>query len=261
MKGSLLRLIKLKKGDRDEMKETLQQIQEILQILGDVTLVLIPIAAALGYKIWKKWRDKWREMKESDREKAQQKLLHFSHEKSMLSMRNLEEICNIYVDKSHADCIMYLQLENGTTADSKLQNMFITCMAESNRYSELPKRMNKIQRLPLQSIISYIEKVNQHGIVEMLSENIDVDTDLKAKNVLFSQNISAWRMKVIHNRDGYVTGYVVFEYLFDSPHSGNLEFEEDENPNSLIDQCQAAIESELLRYNNQIESKRKDLGL
>lgn len=243
------------------MKELLQQIHEISQIVGDIVLVLIPVATTIGYKIVKKWIDEWHGLKRKDREKAQQQLIQFSHTKSMLSMKNLEEICNIYVDKSHADCIMFLQLENGTMADSKLQNMFITCIAESDRYSELPKRMNKIQRLPLQSIISYIEKVNQCGMVEMISNDISTDVDLKAKNLLFSQNISAWRMKVIHNKDGYITGYVVFEYLFDSHENGKLEFDDDENFSSLIDRCQAAIESELLRYDNQIEFKRKELGL
>ena len=243
------------------MKETLQQIKEVLQLLGDIILVLIPFVATIGYAIWKKWKDEWNTQKEKDHEKAQQELLHFSHTKSIWSMKNLEEICNMYVDKSHADCVMYLQLENGTIADSKLQNMFITCMAESDRYSELPKRMNKVQRMPLQSIVSYIEKVNQCGMIEMLSKDITSDVDEKAKNLLFPQSISAWRMKVIHNRSGYVIGYVIFEYLFDSYHNGKIEFDDDENPTSLIDQCQAAIETELFRYNNQIESKRKELGL
>ena len=243
------------------MKETLQQVREILQVLSDVVLVLIPVIGAISYKIWKKWQDRWRDLKKQDREKAQQELLHFSHAKSILSMKNLEEICNIYVDRSHADRIIYLQLENGTIADSKLQNMFITCMAESDIYSELPGRMNKIQRLPLQSIVSYIERVNYYGMVETLSEDISVDIDIKVKELLFPQNISAWRMKVIHNRSGYIIGYVVFEYLFDSCVNGKLEFEDDENPSSLIDQCQAAIEAELLRYNNQIEFKRNELGL
>lgn len=244
------------------MKDILQQIQEILQTIGDLILVLLPFAVAICYRIWKKWKDEWSNKKKEDNEKAQQELTHFSHEKSMLSMANLAEICNLYVDRSHADRIMYLQLENGTMADSKLQNMFITCMAESDRYSILPKRINKIQRLPLQSIISYAEKVNRNGMIEMLSSDILSDADERAKNLLFPQSISAWRMKVVHNRSGYIIGYVVFEYLFDdSCKNGNTEFENDENHSSLIDQCQATIEAELIRYNNQVESKRRELGL
>ena len=243
------------------MREILQQIIEIFQIVGDIVLAVVPVGAAVGFKIWKTWAKKWKDARKKDHEKAQQELINFSHSKSMWSMKNLKDICNVYVDKSHADCIMYLQLENGTMADSKLQNMFITCMAESDRYSELPKRLRKIQRLPLQSIISYIERVNDKGMIEIVADELTLEGDIRAKNLLFSQNISAWRMKVIHNRDGYITGYVVFEYLFDSYKNGKLEFEDDENQGSLIDQCQAAVESELLRYNNQIESKKKELGL
>lgn len=242
--------------------EVINYICDVLHIVSEFIVTVIPIIAVIWYKSKKKYDDKMRELKKHDYDKAQQELLHFSHTKSIWSMKNLEEICNMYVDKSHTDRIMYLQLENGTTADSKLQNMFITCMAESTRYSELPKRMDKIQRLPLQSIVSYIEKVNQEGTVEMLAEDINTDIDMKAKNVLFSQNISAWRIKVVRNKSGYIIGYVVFEYLFDSSSkNGNIEFRDDEEPSSFIDQCQAAIESELLRYNNQIESKRKELGL
>lgn len=243
------------------MKETLQQIREILQIISELVLVIAPAAAVIYHKFYRKYKEKLRNLKKEDHDKAQQELLHFSHDKSILSMKNLEEICNMYVDRSHADIVTYLQLENGTMADSKLQNMFITCMAESDRYSNLPKKMNKIQRLPLQSIVSYIEKVNQSNTVSLLSKDLNVDIDLKAKDLLLPQGISAWRMKVIHNVSGYVIGYVIFEYLFDSQESGSLGFEDDEHPSSLIDQCQAAIESELLRYNNQIESKRKELGL
>lgn len=244
------------------MREILQQIQKVLQTLGDIILVLLPFVATICYRIWKKWKSEWSNLKKEDNEKAHQELIHFSHEKSMLSMSNLVEICNLYVDRSHADRILYLQLENGTMADSKLQNMFITCIAESDRYSILPKRMNKIQRLPLQSIVSYTEKINQSGMLEMLASDVVSNTDLQAKNLLFPQSISAWRIKVIHNRSGYIIGYVVFEYLFDdSCKNGNAEFEQDESHSSLIDQCQAAIEAELIRYNNQIEFKRRELGL
>lgn len=243
------------------MENILQQIHDLLQLLGDIILSLVPVGVAFYYGFRKKYNKKIKELKKQDHEKAQQELLHFSHVKSIWSMKNLEEICNIYVDRSHADCVLYLQLENGTMADSKLQNMFITCMAESNRYTNLPKRMNKIQRLPLQSIVSYIEGVNQSDKVEYITSELNSDTGVKARDLLFPQNISAWRMRVVRNRSGYIVGYIVFEYLFDAGKNGVSEFRDDEQPSSLIDQCQAAIESELLRYNNQIESKRKELGL
>lgn len=244
-----------------DSKELIENIKDIFQTLSQLVVVIAPIAALIYYKFIKAYKKKISQLKLKDIEKSQQELTSFMHEKSMWSMKNLKEICNLYVDKSHADRVAYLQLENGTMADSQLRNMFLTCMAESDRYSDLPKWMNRIQRMPVQSIISYIEYVNQNGRVDTMSEDSKAIIEDEIKAVLYPDTISAWRMRVVRNVSGYIVGYVVFEYLFNNiTKDPGYEFYE-ATSSVPIDECKAAIEAELLRYQNQIESKKNELKI
>lgn len=242
-------------------KGTIEAIEQVLQIVGEAIIVLVPLFAVIYYKVIKAWNDKRKSIKLQEEESARQELLNYSHVESMTSMENLRGICNLFFDRSHADRVAYYQLENGTMADSKLQNMFITCMAESDRYSTLPARVSKVQRCPVQSVVSHIERVNKLSFVEYVkgNENYKEILDPRVKEILYARDASAIRINVVHNTSGYITGYAIFEYLFDD--LGLQGFEADESPNSLIKECSASIESELLRYTHLVDTKKSELGL
>lgn len=239
---------------------TVDNIRQFLELLGEAILVLVPIAAVIYYKVVKAWKEKKASLKLKDREVAEQELLNYSHTESMTSMENLRGICNLFFDRTHADRVAYYQLENGTMADSKLQNMFISCMAESDRYSTLPARVSHVQRCPVQSVVSHIEAVNKAAFIEYVKDFDGYNhLDPRVKDILYARDASAIRIVTVHNTAGYITGYVIFEYLFDE--LGIDGFKADECPNSLIRECAAAVESELLRYTTLVATKKSELGL
>ena len=238
-----------------------EDIRNLITTISEAIIILAPVGLVAYHKILKVWNRKRSEIMNADRESAKQELLSYSHAESMKSMENLREICNLFFDRTHADRVMYFQLENGTMGDSKLQNMFISCMAESDRYSLLPSRVNQVQRCPVQSVVSHIEQVNRAAFIEYVEGNPNYSNHLdpRVKEILYAGDSSAIRIKTVHNAAGYIIGYIVFEYLFDK--LGIQGFTADETPNSLICECVASVEAELIRYQKLIAEKKSQLGL
>lgn len=239
---------------------TVDSIKEIIQLISQLIIVLIPIIAATYFTVRKKFNLKIKELQLRDLTKRKQELLSFSHEKSLISMKNLKEICNLYFDKSKANRVLYYQLENGTTADSLLQNMFITCMAESDRYSELPEWSSKVQRSPAQIVITLLEYLNSHqdSLDLIFEEDLQNILDARSHQIFFSPDVDAARFRIVRNPSGYIVGYVIFEYKFSDSH--DLQDFKD-SPGTLATECKAAIEAELVRYRLMIHDKKLELNL
>ena len=130
----------------------LDKIMAILDQIGPLLYVVVPAAFGIYFNLKDKVRAKEKEVKETNKAKAKQAYKVWEHEESQAVIRKIKELCNVYKDKSNAGLAQYIQLENGTMATSKICNMFVSCLAEDDRYGKIPKLSSKLQRLPYSKV-------------------------------------------------------------------------------------------------------------
>lgn len=126
----------------------IDKLLEFLDKLGPLLYIVVPAIAGIWYNLKTKVREKESEVRETGKRKALRLYDIWEHEESKVVISKIKDLCNFYKDKGHADLVQYLQLENGTAATSKIQNMFLTCLAEDDRYGSIPKIIKKLQRMP-----------------------------------------------------------------------------------------------------------------
>ena len=119
----------------------MDEFLKILDKIEPLILVVIPTLFGIWMKTANKIKEKNESFKRGEQKKALEKYNMWEHEESRRVIAKIKELCRVYKDRSKADEVMYLQLENGTVATSKLCNMFITCLAEDDRYSVIPKKL------------------------------------------------------------------------------------------------------------------------
>lgn len=238
----------------------IDEIMAILDKIEPLILVLLPALFGLWVKTSGKIKEKNKTIKEATLKKAQETYDKWEHEESKRVIIKIKELCNIYKDRSVADDVMYMQLENGTIATSKLCNMFLTCLAEDDRYSEIPKKIKKLQRVPYSQMSDWTEKVSQNVITTR-----DLSTVRNLVDENFLSETQSHMSKKVTDKDGYMIGAVVFNYK-------NLNFncpsnvEEDINKFTeaqydLLKQFQASVEAIFITYHLTRREKKRELGL
>ena len=228
----------------------LDKIYKTLKLLSELIIVCTPLVAATYYTVLKKWRKRSQEMKNIDIEKRGQEFRSFKHLQTIESMNTLQDIVNMFRDKSCAEFVCFCQLENGTLADSQLSNMYMTCLVESNRYSEIPSISDKIQRLPVQKILSLLTTMNSLSSATSVQLPLEVQNDASR----IYEDDSPWAFHVVKNSHGYIIGYTIFRYN-DSEGMDDKILEE----TALHAKCSAAIEAELFRFEKMISRKKFEL--
>ncbi len=236
----------------------IDEILEILDRIEPLILVLLPALLGLWLKISTKLKEENETFKKAERKKAIDKYGVWEHEESKRVIIKVKELCRVYKDRSTADDVMYIQIENGTVASSKLCNMFFTCLAEDDRYSEIPKKIRKLQRIPYSQLSDWVEEVSKHEILIPEADKIDYHIDDE-----FFNNVESQMARPVFDKNGYLIGVVIFNY---SKKFYNSTSEQEDNKNTydqseLLKQFQSAVESVFIAYHVAQADFKRQLGL
>lgn len=236
----------------------MDKILEILDKIEPLILVVVPALIGIWLKVSTKVKEENETFKKMENKKLLEKYNMWEHEESRRVIMKIKELCRIYKDRSVADEVMYLQLENGTIATSKLCNMFVTCLAEDDRYSDIPKKIKKLQRLPYSQLAEWVDKVSENKVVipEFGVETIHIEED-------FFSSVNSHMAKSVIDKDGYLIGMVVFNYKnknFNSPNEQNDECNENHQL-KLLREFKVSVEAIFIAYNVARIDMKKELGL
>lgn len=229
----------------------MDEFLKILDKIEPLILVVIPTIFGIWLKTANKVKEKNESYKRAVRKKSLEKYDMWEHEESRRVIAKIKELCNVYKDRSKADEVMYVQLENGTMATSRLCNMFLTCLAEDDRYSTIPKKIRKLQRVPYSQLSEWVENVATHECIipDVQGENIHVEQP-------FFEGVGSHISETVHDKDGYLIGIVILNYgmknFNDSDKSAQIEF---------LKQFQASVESVFISYHVSREDMKKQLRL
>lgn len=234
-----------------------EKIKEILELLGPLIYVTVPAI----YAIWLKVSDginkeKDKKLKE-DHEKAKEIYDRWEHEESQRVIKKIKDICNYYKDKGKADLVHYLQLENGTVATSKICNMFISCLAEDNRFGEVPKLITKLQRVPYSKMIYWMDAIaNLKVTKEQLFKITNVsNADIHLDEFIDETAIKSYMFIPIYDPYEVLLGLGVFYY-------SDVDFNGQEQKEvQWLLKFKASLEQILLDYHMSREDKKKELNL
>jgi len=229
----------------------INKITELLSEIEMIFLIIIPAVIAVFIKIRNKVKQKSKAIKKIENKKAQEKYNAWLHDESRRAILKIKELCNVYKDRSHADQVIYIQLENGTTATSKLHNMFVTCLAEDSRYGEISKKIFGLQRIPYSQVAEWIEELSKTSV-------IIPDTQLikeKWHCPVMKEAASHISMSVF-NENGYFIGIVVFNYK-------NINFNgaEESQQLNLIENFKTSLETVFISYHVSQRDKMKELNI
>ena len=229
----------------------MDEFLKILDKIEPLILVVIPTLFGIWMKTANKIKEKNESFKRGEQKKALEKYNMWEHEESRRLIAKIKELCRVYKDRSKADEVMYLQLENGTVATSKLCNMFITCLAEDDRYSVIPKKIRRLQRVPYSQLSEWVEDVTTHECVipDVQESHFNIEEQ-------FFEDVGSHLSETIHDKDGYLIGMVVFNYS-----SKNFNDGDKEKQIEFLRQFQASIESIFISYHVSRVDMKKHLHL
>lgn len=236
----------------------IDEILEILDKIEPLILVLLPALLGLWLKISTKLKEENETFKKAERKKAMGKYGVWEHEESKRVIIKVKELCRVYKDRSTADDVMYIQIENGTVASSRLCNMFFTCLAEDDRYSEIPKKIRKLQRIPYSQLADWAEEVSKHEILIQEVDKIDYHIDDE-----FFNNVESQMARPVFDKNGYLIGVVIFNYSkkFYNSTSGEEDSKNTYDQSELLKQFQSAVESVFITYHVAQADFKRQLGL
>lgn len=236
----------------------IDKLLEFLDKLGPILYVVVPTAYAVGYNLYLKLKEKKKTIKSINIEKAKEHYNIWEHEESKKVISTIKDFCNVYKDKTHADLVNYLQLENGTAATSKIQNMFLTCLAEDDRYGSIPKLIAKLQRLPYSEVTCWLNQFENHTN----KDNFIIQTPDLSKVEYnrtridgINNSIKSVLVGPVYDPNNILLGIVVFYYS--SVDYNNQMEEELDN----LRQFKHTVETALLEYHLKRKDKKKYLGL
>lgn len=226
------------------------EITEFIKLIEPLILVVIPLCFGIYLKLKLKVIDKKSEVLKQLSGKNKQKLLDWRHKESIQVINKLKEACNYHCDLSHVHA-SYIQLENGTLATSKLANMFFSCVAEDNRYSDLRKMVDIIQRVPFTRMSNWFNIIytSEHDVVYIIDRK-DIDD-------IFYDNIGVRCMisSLVRDSKGLVIGVCNFIY------SDEQDIDDLEEIKTQMFKFVSSIETIFLDFNYNLENKKKELGL
>ncbi len=227
-------------------------ILEFLDKIEPLLLVVIPTIFGIWLKLKSEINKKKKDITEKEIQNAKEKYDMWQHEESRRIITKIKELCNVYRDKSDADSVMYFQLENGTIATSKLCNMFITCLAEDERYGEIQKRLSKLQRIPYSQLADWVTEVQSKIL---LYDNAIELPEGSVKDTLLG-NLGSHIAAPVFDYDGYLIGMCAFNFK-----DINYNNASKESQVKLIEQFEASVETIFISYHIARKEKKRELGI
>lgn len=225
-------------------------VVNFIKLIEPLIVVIIPLCFGIYLKIKLKCIEKKQEVLKKVNSKKKQELLDWRHKESINVINKLKEVCNYHCDIGHVHT-SYIQLENGTIATSKLCNMFFSCVAEDNRYSDLRKMIDSIQRIPYTRMSNWFNKIyNSEYQVVYLIDKRDID-DIFTENIGIRCMISS----LVKDSKGLVIGVCNFVY------SDEQDIEDLNESNAQMLKFVSSVETIFLDFNLELETKKKELHL
>lgn len=227
------------------------KIIEFLSKIEPILLIVIPAVFVVWTKVKSRIKQESAIVKNEEIRKSKEKYEAWVHDESRRAILKIKELCNVYKDRSHADQVLYMQLENGTTANSKLYNMFVTCLAEDNRYGEIPKRLIELQRIPYSQVAEWVEAIGETKLIIS-----DIKQNKENWNCPVLKDAASHISAAVYNKSGHLTGIIVFNYK----NSNFNGFDESQQIN-FIENFRTAIETVFLAYYISQCDKKKELRI
>lgn len=233
------------------------KILEVIDKLDSLALVIIPAIYVGIYNVYLKIKEKKKEVDAKNTKRNEDKYNIWEHEESRDVIHSIKTLCNVYKDKSHADLVQYLQLENGTIATSRIQNMFVSCLAEDDRYGSIPKLITKLQRMPYSETVEWLSKLlDIKSTGKPILEVPDVSAVNYSRTYVDNINfVGSVLVSPVYDPEELLIGICIF-YYHDKDFNNQLKSERD-----FLEKFVIAIESVILNYHIHREDKKKELGL
>lgn len=235
----------------------MENIDKFIEDFKWIISILLPAIVALFYEIKGKWTKAKGDRIKANRDKALEIYDKWEHEESKEVISKIKNLCNHYKDRGQADLVQYLQLENGTMATSKIQNMFMTCLAEDDRDGSIPKMIKLLQRMPYSETTCWINKlteVTSEG--EFILKTPDLSkADYNRTRIEGIKGIGSVIVAPVFDPGNILLGICVFFYH-------QTDYNGHENDEILsMQRFRAATESVILMYHTSRKDKKRELGL
>lgn len=241
------------------MEEFIEGLNQFLDKVAPLLYIVIPAAAGIWYKLKTKVKNKEKEVSLANQAKAKELYDIWEHEESKNVITKVKNFCNLYKDKGSVDLVQYLQLENGTMATSKIQNMFLTCLAEDDRYGRVPKLIKGMQRMPYSECSIWLETL-KNALTEGHETLQCPDVKEAEYNRTFLETANGKVGSVIvapvFDPNEVLLGICVFYYHDINYNAGSLEHETEQ-----ITKFRGSIENTIFVYHQSRENKKQQLGV
>lgn len=237
---------------------TWDRVIEIIKQLEPLLLVVIPTCFGIYIKIKNKIKEKEDSVKKQDEAKRKEKFLEWEHKESLKVIDNIKSVCNYYKDIGHMDLVNYIQFENGTTATSKLCNMFLSCLAEDSRFGKIPNMISNIQRISYSRMSSWVNNVSKADNGVLMVKNVDSDVNDYSDLDFIANNkdIKSFISGSVRDSNGVLIGICSFFYSeYDWCGRG------EEQCIYLMNKYITSIETIFLEYNTNRKKMKKSLRL
>lgn len=231
-------------------------IVELLRNLEIVLIVVIPALFAMYKKIKKEIESQSTKLSRSIHNKNVDAFHEWQHKESIIVLNKLNEICNYYCDISKVHT-SFIQLENGTLATTKISNMYFSCCAEDDRYSNAAKFIDKIQRVPYVRLSRWFNYVTDNSTetrnivyVDKLSLDDLLWLDCSVENIVSG---------LVRNPRGVIVG--VCNFIFNSEDKDINSKEQIHDTITQMNKFISGIETTFLNYETAVKHKLDELEL
>jgi len=240
-------------------------LERLLNFLEQFQLVIYPSLIGLyvvGYNLYKKFREKHNELVAKDKAKEiknkQDKYTAWEHAASLEIIVRIKNMCNLYRDKSSADRVSYVQIENVSNQSSNMGNIFISCLAEDDRYGKLPKDIRRLQRIAYSHLAEWVDKlkvIHEEGNDDVL-EITSNDDLLRIVNFIYTIPIGSQLAVSVYDNHHIFIGVCIFEYA--KADFNNAESSEERRH---LKDFKAAVEAVLYNYHMMREDQRAQYSI
>lgn len=242
-----------------EAESFIDSLNKLLDQIAPILYILIPAAAGIYYKVKTKVKKKEKEVSEAEQAKARELYDIWEHEESKQVISKIKNFCNLYKDKGNVDLVQYLQLENGTMATSKIQNMFLTCLAEDDRYGKVPKLIGKMQRMPYSECSTWLDSLSKSisdGNTTLGTPDLSKATYNRAVIDGLEGKIGSVKIAPVFDPNEILLGICVFYY-----HDINYNNNQPEAEREQILRFKDSVENVLFVYHQSRANKKQQLGV
>lgn len=233
------------------------KLLELVKGLESIFIVLVPAIYYACFRIYSKVKETKTKEKALNKRKAFEEYDNWEHEESKRIIHEIKNYCNYFKDKGHADLVQYLQLENGTMATSKIQNMFLTCLAEDDRSGSIQKFIKKIQRLPYSEAVCWLgDFVQTSSMDDVFICSPDLEKEERNKTAVEDiVGIGSVIIAPVYTSAEILLGICVF-YYHEKNYNGRYKTE-----HKYMTDFRASVTSLIANYHQIRDSKRDKLDL